>query len=208
MQTGQLIVVASTIIIFVLSALLALYITKVYLRRKSKPHLFWAAGLWVFSISVLLEIYFAFGLYSNLLMDLYLFLVVLIVELLAAGSLQLLGNKTFNRIFYVFAIVVSAATAYSIATASMGNLVMTYVVAGVPPLSVILASSVATFASAFVIVVVAGASYFKSRNKKLLSIIAGVIVVSIAGTLYIASFPAFLYYSEFFGILLLWIGFV
>jgi hypothetical protein len=51
-------------------------------------------------------------------------------------------------------------------------------------------------------------SYRKTRNKKLLSIIAGVIVVSIAGTLYIVAFPAFLYYAELAGIALLWLGFV
>ena len=82
-----------------------------------------------------------------------------------------------------------------------------YVVAGAPPISVIVTSSIATFPAAIVIIWVAAASYIQKRNVKMLSIIAGVIVVSIAGTLYIASFPAFLYYSEFFGILLLWLGF-
>ena len=41
----------------------------------------------------------------------------------------------------------------------------------------------------------------------MLSIIAGVVVVSIAGGLYIAAVPVFLYYSEFVGIILLWFGF-
>lgn len=41
----------------------------------------------------------------------------------------------------------------------------------------------------------------------MLSIIAGVVIVSIAGSLFIAQFPAFLYYSEFIGILLLCLGF-
>ena len=54
---------------------------------------------------------------------------------------------------------------------------------------------------------IAAISYKRTRSKKMLSIIAGVIVVSIAGTLYIASFPEFLYFSEFIGILLLWAGF-
>jgi hypothetical protein len=33
------------------------------------------------------------------------------------------------------------------------------------------------------------------------------VVVSVAGSLYLVQFPAFLYYSEFIGILLLWLGF-
>ncbi len=47
-----------------------------------------------------------------------------------------------------------------------------------------------------------------TASKKMLSIIAGVIIVSIAGSLYIVHFPAFLYYSEFIGISLLWFGFI
>ncbi len=72
---------------------------------------------------------------------------------------------------------------------------------------VVVSSSFVSFPAAFFIILIAALSYKKSRNIKLLSIIAGVIVVSIAGTLYIAAIPVFLYYAEFIGILLLWIGF-
>ena len=40
----------------------------------------------------------------------------------------------------------------------------------------------------------------------MLSIIGGVVAVAAVGSLYTAQFPAFLHYSEFVGILLLWFG--
>ncbi|MDE1870492.1 MAG: hypothetical protein KGH71_05965, partial [Candidatus Micrarchaeota archaeon] len=64
-----------------------------------------------------------------------------------------------------------------------------------------------TFPAATVLVIVAAMGYRRTRSLKMVSIIAGVVVVSVAGTLYIASFPSFLYYAEFAGMLLLWMGF-
>ncbi|MEM3426614.1 MAG: hypothetical protein QXI42_12560 [Thermoproteota archaeon] len=64
-----------------------------------------------------------------------------------------------------------------------------------------------TFPAAAVIIIFAALSYRQRHSLKMLSIIAGIIIVSIAGTLYIASFPEFLYYSEFICILFLWLGF-
>ena len=82
-----------------------------------------------------------------------------------------------------------------------------YVAWGVPPLLVTIFSTLITIPASAVLLVVAIKSYLKTKNKKMLSIIAGVVFVVIAGTLYIVSFPSLLYISEFVGILLLWYGF-
>ncbi|MEM3841580.1 MAG: hypothetical protein QXN59_02730, partial [Candidatus Micrarchaeaceae archaeon] len=89
-----------------------------------------------------------------------------------------------------------------------GSIIISHVVYGALPLSVVLYSSAATFPAAIILIAIAAKSYIKKRSAKMISIIAGVLVVSTAGTLYIAAFPAFLYYSEFIGILLLWLGFI
>ncbi len=65
-----------------------------------------------------------------------------------------------------------------------------------------------TFPAAILLILIAAISYKKKRNYKMLSIIIGVIIVAMAGTLYIVEIPVFLYYSEFIGILLLWYGFI
>lgn len=204
----QQMVIISTLVIAVPAIMLAAYITRVYLKKKSRPHLFWSAGMWIFAISVLLETLFAFGVYSSLLIDSYLLLVIILVEMLAVGSVQLIKNKIYKKAYYVFAIVITIIAAYSIFFTNQGNLVINYVVAGAPSNFAILTSSVATFVAAAVIVVIASMSYRKYHSKKMLSIIIGVIEVSIAGTLYIAAYPYFLYFAEFLGIVLLWIGFV
>lgn len=90
----------------------------------------------------------------------------------------------------------------------MGNILSSRVVYGSLPLPVVIASSIITFPAAVILVVIAIISYRRSRNAKMVGIILGTLVVSIAGSLYIAAFPPPLYYSEFSGIILLWLGFV
>ncbi len=198
----------STIIIFVLSLLLAAMLTVKYAKTKSKSHLFWSLGLWCFTIGALLEIIFAFGIYSDALMAAYLFIVAILVEFLALGSLYLLKNRKFVRYYSIFFAASAVFTLYSVAMPGIKNMLLNYVVEGPPPLIVTLASSIATFPAAIILIVVAAMGYRKRHSNKLLSIITGVVVVSVAGTLYIASFPSFLYYSEFIGIVLLWLGFI
>ena len=71
----QAIVELSTIVIFLLSAVLAVYLIRNYLRTRSRALLFWSTGLWLFALGVILEIIFAFGFYSELLISAYLFIV-------------------------------------------------------------------------------------------------------------------------------------
>jgi O-antigen/teichoic acid export membrane protein len=204
----QLITVSSTFVIFLLSAILAAYLLRRYAKRKKdKNYLFWSIGVWVFAISALLETLFALNVYNVFLMEAYLFLVVLLVELLGLGSIQLTKFAAVRRTYYVFFVITLAATLYSVYTTKPRDLVANYVVALPPPLFVTITSTVGTTVAAAVILIMAAMGYRRTKNRKLLSIIAGVVVVSIAGFLYIAAFPVLLYYAEFLGILLLWLGF-
>jgi hypothetical protein len=83
-----------------------------------------------------------------------------------------------------------------------------HIVFGALPIFIVITSSIVTFPAAAILIAIAAISYLHRHSAKMLSIIAGVVVVSVAGTLYIAAIPAFLYYSEFIGILLLWLGFI
>ena len=207
MPDTQVIVEVSTLVIFAFTAILAGYLTKNYLRGRRRSTLFWSIGLWLFAIGVILETAFAFGAYDALLIDVYLFIVALLVNSLALGSMELLGNSRLKTYYYVFSAVTLTALAFSLAFTSPGDLLLNYVVAVPLPMLTTITSSFVTFPAAVILVVIAAKSFMKTRSKKMLSIIAGVVVVSIAGSLYIAAFPAFLYYSEFIGIVLLWLGF-
>jgi hypothetical protein len=169
--------------------------------------LFWSLGLWFFALSVLEEVVFSAGYYSELLAAAYLGIVALLVEFLALGSIQLVKGERIKNAYYLYSLATGVALAYFLAAEKFGNLLDNYVVYGALPLGVVVISSIITFPAAAVLITTAALSYKKTHNRKMLSIITGVVVVSIAGSLYIAQFPAFLYYSEFLGILLLWMGF-
>ncbi len=208
MVSLQTLVFLATLLTAIPTIVLAAYMTKKWAGKKQKSHLFWSVGLWLFAITVLMETLFSQGIYSGLLIDSYLLLVVILVEMLALGSIQLIKSKLYRDIYYAFVAIITAITAYLIFSKDQGNLIMNYVVAGQPSIPVIIASSVATFVAVIIIVFIAAISYRKTHNMKMISIITGVCIVSIAGTLYIASYPYLLYYAEFIGMALLWLGFV
>lgn len=198
----------STIVILILTLPLAILMLKKYRSKKSLSYLFWGTGLSFFALGVLLEVLFAFNIYNQALIKVYLEAVALLVGFLAAGSIFMLKSKRIHLAYSIFFIAAGAFVAYTLLASKISNLITSHVVFGVLPLSVVLSSSVLTFPAAVIIAVIAAISYKKSGSIKMISIITGVIVVSIAGTLYILAFPAFLYYSEFVGILLLWFGFI
>ncbi len=203
----QIIVVFSTIFISAAVFLLARKLVLKYAERKQASYVLWGLGLWFFGLSALIEALLALNIYSTALMGLYLFLVVLVVQLLSLGSVELLNGGLYKKAYYAFSAIVALATVASIVSSPPANLMVNYVVAGLPPLPVIITSSIATFVSSAVIVGIAIKSFIKRRSWKMMSIIAGVVVVGAAGTLYIAAMPELLYYAEFLGMVFLWLGF-
>ncbi|KPV46642.1 hypothetical protein SE19_04615 [Acidiplasma aeolicum] len=205
--TSRAFVEISVIIILLLTAGLTSVIFMKYQKNHGLHLLYWGLGLLVFVISVFLELLMAAGIFSRFLIDLYLFLVAILVDFLAMGSFALFGNKKYLNYYYLYTGLASIFLLITLIIYPVGKIIIHHIVFGPLPLMVVVSSSFVSFPAAFFIILIAALSYKKSRNIKLLSIIAGVIVVSIAGTLYIAAIPVFLYYAEFIGILLLWIGF-
>ena len=201
-------VAGSAALILALTAVLAALITRRYVSSKQTQYGFWSIGLWLFAFGVLLEVLFAIGFYNNAMAVAYFLSVALLVEFLAMGSVSMTKSRKAKHAYAAYSALAGAAVLYSLTSSHLGNVVINHVVFGVLPLSVVVSSSAATFPAAVILIALAARSYIKRRSSKMLSIIAGVIVVSVAGTLYIAEFPAFLYYSEFIGILLLWLGFI
>ena len=205
---SQAFVEFSTLLILVLTLGLAIIMSYRYVRKHSKPLLYWSTGMWFFAIGVFLEVIFAFGIYSEFLIALYLFIVVMVVESLAIGSIQLIKSVKLKSSYYFYSIITTVLLAYSLYASNIGNVITNHIVFGALPIFIVITSSIVTFPAAAILIAIAAISYLHRHSAKMLSIIAGVVVVSIAGTLYIAAIPAFLYYSEFIGILLLWLGFI
>ena len=205
---SQAFVEFSTLLILVLTLGLAIIMSYRYVRKRSNPLLYWSTGMWFFAIGVLLEVIFAFGIYSEFLIALYLFIVVMVVESLAIGSMQLIKSIKLKSSYYIYSIITTVLLAYSLYASNIGNVITNHIVFGALPIFIVITSSIVTFPAAAILIAIAAISYLHRHSAKMLGIIAGVVVVSIAGTLYIAAIPAFLYYSEFIGILLLWLGFI
>lgn len=203
----QLEALAVTIVVFILSLVLTLIMTKSYIKGRKPSTLFWSLGMWSFTIGVLLEILFAFNISSEPLIALYLFIVAALVEFLALGSMQLIQSKKLKQVYYAYCIITTIFVGYSLIVVKITNFIMDYIAFGNPPLIVIVSSSLVTFPAAAILIIIALKSYLKTKSYQMLSIIIGVVIVSIAGTLYIVQFPSLLYAAEFIGILLLWIGF-
>ena len=207
MNTMMAIVVVSTLAITLLSAWLAVLLYSNYREKKNLSYVFWSAGLALFSIGTLLEAIFAYGIYSQILTKFYLFVVALLVVLLGEGSALAVKNKIVTYAYTIFVVAASLFMLYALAVSTVGNIIVNYVVYGALPIYVVVASSIATFPAVIMIIASAAISYRHTRSVKMLSIIAGVIIVSIAGTFYIVQFPVLLYYAEAVGIALLWLGF-
>lgn len=207
MQAINVETAVSVAIILVLSFVLTIIMLRQYFATRRSSVFFWSLGMYMFTIGVLLELIFALGFYTVSLANMYLFSVALLVEFLALGSVQLIKNEKVKKAFATYVVLSSAFVIYSLAASNVGYILVNGVVYGSLPLIVVISSSVATFPSAIAIIWVALSSYLKTKSIKMLSIIIGVVEVSVAGTLYIVSFPAFLYFAEFLGILLLWLGF-
>ena len=201
-------VLAATVFIFLASSLLSVLLTINFLRKSLTSYIFWSTGMWLFALASFLEILFSVGIYTISLIDAYLFSVAVLVQFLSMGSLALTKKETIFKTYAGYSIAADALLAVALAVYPVGYILTNGVVFGLLPLFVTIVSSIITFPAAVILIVVGALSYRKRRDTKMLSIIAGTIVVSIAGTLYIAKYPAFLYYAEFLGIVLLWTGFV
>lgn len=203
----QSVAIVSTVVIMILSAILAYFMTTRYLISRNQSAAYWSTGLWLFTVGVLEEVLFAYGIYNSILIKSYLAIVAILVQFLAMGSLTLGASRKTQMVYWIYSIVAFVFLVYSLAVSDIGNIISSFVVFGPLPLLVIASSSLITFPAAVILLVTAILTYRKTKSGKMLSIIAGVIIVSVAGTLYIAKFPAFLYFAEFVGILLLWLGF-
>ena len=200
--------VSLTSVVFILSLGLTVVMGLKAAKVKSRSLQFWFSGMAVFTLSVLLEIIFAIGYYPALLLKSYLFLVAAIVELLALGSASLSRSGRNTMIYSVYVLITSIFLIYTLASGTLGKMIISHVFFGPLPILVTVASSLITFPAAVIILVKAALDFRKTHNPSMISIIVGVIVVSVAGTLYITGFPSFLYLAEFIGIFLLWFGFV
>ncbi|MDE1871273.1 MAG: hypothetical protein KGI06_03470 [Candidatus Micrarchaeota archaeon] len=203
----QLETVSVASLVFVLSLVLTIVLTLSYLKSRRLSKLFWSLGMWAFTASALMTVAFALGTYSEPLATIYLYIVAILVELLAIGSMQLMSYGNMKLAYYAFCAITTAFMFYSLAVSSIPNLIANYALYGSPPALVVYASSAITIPASAILVIIAIKSYWTGKDYWNISIVAGVLIFALSGAIYINSFPSMQYVTEFIGIFLLWLGF-
>lgn len=191
---------------------LALLLAAVEVRRAKGPlaraHTAWAVGLGLVALTLVQEAAFFVGYAPEGLVRSYLWLVAILVGILSLGSAQLWASARARLVYAGFVGAASVAAAVACALVPLlPGLLVDGVVSGPLPLAILLASSALTFPGAGVMILGSVRGALRSRRWRLLYIAAGVVVISAAGGLYLASVPITLYFAEFAGVALLFLGF-
>ncbi|MHB8352636.1 MAG: hypothetical protein ACYDFT_08145 [Thermoplasmata archaeon] len=166
-------------------------------------------GLLLTGITIAEEAVVYGGFLASILLQTYFFLVALLVGILSLGSASLSFRPRAFRLYGLYVIALALVTA-TIAFASPipGSVVSQGVITGSPGLPLIISSSLLTFPAAAIMAATSLLGAWRTHRWNLIYIFAGILVISGAGSLYIASMPVTLYYAEFVGVVLLFLGFV
>ena len=205
---------AQSIVLSVSLALLGVALAVVSARALAKfaatrslPQAAWGAGLALGSAAMLVETLVYLGTVTVPLLQAYVFLSAAIVGVLSLGATRVLRRPRFEAAYALLILagctvvgVASFTTPLSLSMVSEG------VIVGNPPLVLLLLSSIVTVPATIVLLTSAAVSLRRSWRWQTMLMVAGALVLGAGGTLYIASFPVALYYAEFIGIGLLFLG--
>ena len=178
-------------------------------RTRKVAQAMWGAGLALGAAAMAVELLAYVGVVSEVLLQLYVFLSAGIVGVLSLGAAGSLRRPRLARGYGVFQAIALAATAVTCFTTPLPlSMVVAGIIAGNPPGSLLVLSSVVTVPATVLLLGTAVVSLRRSFRWSHVTMVAGACVLGAGGAFYIASFPVLLYYAEFVGIILLFVGLV
>jgi hypothetical protein len=193
-----------------LTAVLTILATRGFVRfYRTRKHsqLGWGVGLGFGAIATAIELLAYVGVVSTILLQAYVFFSAAIVGTLSLGSVRAFRLPIYRNLYAGYIIVTSAVVGFfSFTTPVSASMVQSGVISGNPPVFLLVLSSFITVPATFVLLGFAVVSLRRAFHWKGLLMIAGASVLAAGGFFYIASFPVALYYAEFVGIVLLFIG--
>ncbi|HYB77854.1 MAG TPA: hypothetical protein VEE83_04130 [Thermoplasmata archaeon] len=202
-------IAVSLLALSVVTLALSVLVLRRYREERQRYHLYWGLGLFLFFVTLVQEAVLDLGVWSQLLIQTYLILVAVLVGILSLGSAELSLHGRWRSLYFGYIGVTSVALVVVGVTVTIpSSIVAQGVVSGVPPTSITVLSSVITVPAALLLILSSLYGVVRGRRYHLLYIAIGTAVISAAGALYLVSFPATLYYAEFVGMLLLFLGFV
>jgi hypothetical protein len=180
-----------------------------FYRKRSTAQMAWGVGLGFGAAAMAVELAAFVGIVSSPLLQLYVFLSAAIVGVLSLGSARAFRGPWFGRVYSVYTVAACGVVAvFSFTTPMPDSMVTQGIVTGNPPLLLLVLSSFVTVPATVVLLTAAVLSLKRSFRWRGLLMVAGASVLGAGGAFYIASFPVMLYYAEFVGILMLFIGLV
>lgn len=209
MDVTEAVIGGSLALLAVALAYVAVRAFRKFLDLRSMPQVMWGTGLAFGSAAMVVETVVYFGYASVPLLQAYVFFSAAIVGVLSLGATRVLRNPRFEAIYlwYTLAGCVAVGAASFLTPLSLG-MVSQGVIAADPPLLLLVLSTLVTGPATVVLVGSAIQGLRRSRKWQTMLMVAGALVLGGGGTLYIASFPVALYYAEFIGIGLLFLGLI
>jgi len=164
-------------------------------------------GLGFGAIATAIELSAYLGVIAPFMLQAYVFFSAAIVGTLSLGSVRGFRKAIYRNLYAGYIIATSAVVAaFCFTTPMPASMVQNGVISGNPPALLLILSSLITVPATVVLLGFAVVSLRRSFHPKGLLMIAGASVLAAGGAFYIASFPVALYYAEFIGIVLLFVG--
>ncbi len=180
-----------------------------FVRERLRAQLMWGAGLSLASVATAVELVVFVGVVDGVLLQTYVFLSAAIVGVLSLGSTRAIQSPRFRSGYTAYTLAMCAAVAaLSYSTPLSNSMVSGGVVSGNPPMSLLVLSSLVTVPATVVLLGAVVLSLRRSWQWRTVMMGIGASVLAAGGALYIASFPVALYYAEFIGIVLIFLGLV
>lgn len=178
-----------------------------FYRTRKHSQLGWGVGLGFGAIATTIELSAYSGVVTPFMLQAYVFFSAAIVGTLSLGSTRAFRTEIYRTLYAGYIIATSAVVAvFCFTTPVSASMVQDGVISGNPPVFLLVLSSLITVPATVVLLGFAVVSLRRAFRWKGLLMIAGASVLAAGGAFYIASFPVALYYAEFIGIVLLFVG--
>jgi hypothetical protein len=180
-----------------------------YRSSRTRSQLMWGSGLALAAAAMGVEAIVYAGYVTSPILQAYVFFSAAIVGVLSLGATKILRSPRLERIYTRYTLVSCALVGFAcVLTPLPTSMVQAGIIAGNPPLLLIALSSLVTVPATVILLAATAVSLRRSWRWQSLLMAGGAVILGAGGTLYIASFPIALYYAEFLGILLLFLGII
>jgi hypothetical protein len=180
-----------------------------FVRGHVRSQLAWGTGLGLAAVATAVELVVYLGVVNLPLLQAYVFLSAAIVGALSLGCTHIIRSRRF-RVGYAGYMLATCALVgvLSFTTPLPASMVSGGVITGNPPMTLIVLSTFVTGPATVVLLAAVVLSLRQSWQWRTVMMGIGACVLAGGGALYIASFPAALYYAEFLGVILIFLGLV